>query len=280
MSEISGNNQLGINMLKAECYLYLGREHRAAKAITSVCNILKNPNVDSALLKTFAESVSSPTSFIQPLIMYKVASDIITNSGLSPDDTVDGISKCIRLCKEMLQEVNATASSDLSDILKSDSANAAGMLEKALKPVESSRVRVIILDFGVDYMLEMLKDLRAVQRADVEAKALKEAWSMTHIAYVMAHVREFGKSYKLRKEGIEVMDRVFGARAKDHYVYGVILHNMGIVLGNSGKMIEAKELYTRALEAKENAKDWSGIKELDIEQTRKALERLKKTGVF
>lgn len=279
--ETNENDEFRINLLKAECYIHLGRETKAMRAMNIARGLLTEHNVNADLLISFGEAMESPESFLCPLIMYKVASDIIKKTASRPDEVVEGIAKCITKCQRLLADVHQGNSNDLEDILKRKGDNIAEQLQKALKPQNSNRLRVIILDFGVEYMKEMLKDLQAVDGADVEKKALKEAWSLTHIAFVLANEQEFDKSFKLRKKGTEVMDEAFGERARHHHVYGVLLHNMGVVLSNNGKFAQAREMYGKAIEAKEMAIDYSGAeKELDITTSRTSLDRMKRVSLF
>lgn len=247
-------DQFGVNLLKAECYIQLGRENKAMKAIRGVKTVLLTGlPVDPNLLITLGESFGSDKSFLRSIILFRIAAELYKdNPRLSSDDKVDSITRCIEVSKDTIAEV-----AQLTSVTSAD----------------SSRERVIIRDFGIEYLNEMFEYLQSINGANLERKITKEAWSAVYIAFTLSKVEDFSKGYKVLKRGIDGMEAVLGDHAGFRFVYAVLLHNLGIVLHNTNKYAEAKEVYEKAILAKEMSLDHNGkTKEEDIEETRKAIE--------
>nr|XP_039251582.1 uncharacterized protein LOC120329035 isoform X1 [Styela clava] len=270
----------GVKLLIADCYLQLGRENKATKAVNGIRKIiLKSSFTDVNEILDLAQVLTANKCHVRALILYKIASDVaVKDSSLKPDDKVENIFRSMALMHhaitEMIEPENSGAK--LQRLLQnlSDKTSIIAGSTNQRPTVGTDRKRILALDFGVEYMNQMLEDLQTVEGADPDRQTLKQAWCINYIGFELAAMGENAKSDKVRSSGIAVMEKLFGAHASLHKIYGILLHNLGIVLHNQEKYREAEKAYVRAIEAKENALDHDDAndKRRDIELVKQALK--------
>ncbi|XP_039251598.2 uncharacterized protein LOC120329035 isoform X2 [Styela clava] len=270
----------GVKLLIADCYLQLGRENKATKAVNGIRKmILKSSFTDVNEILDLAQVLTANKCHVQALILYKIASDVaVKDSSLKPDDKVENIFRSMALMHhaitEMIEPENSGAK--LQRLLQnlSDPTSIIAGSTNQRPTVGADMKRILALDFGVEYMNQMLEDLQTVEGADPDRQTLKQAWCINYIGFELAAMGENAKSDKVRSSGIAVMDKLFGAKASLHKIYGILLHNIGIVLHNQEKYREAEKAYVRAIEAKENAVDHddNNDKRRDVELVKQALK--------
>ena len=125
---------VGIPLLKAECYVQLGRESKAMNAIKHLEGVLSRGRpVQKDLLITLGEALGSQSSFLRSVILFHIASKILSNSRLGADEIMEGITQCIKGSKNIISAVWK------------------GKVPGVMDP-DTHRTRVVILDFGIEYM--------------------------------------------------------------------------------------------------------------------------------
>nr|XP_039253055.1 uncharacterized protein LOC120330244 isoform X1 [Styela clava] len=215
--------------MMVECFIQLGRGNKAEKAIANLRNILMASSVTSADdVKTVAIDLISNSAYIRAIILLRIASDIYKARTRSPDDVINGIEFCVR------------------------------KTYYATKPLikAGGRSKIIGVDYGIEYMTEMLDDIRAIENADPVNKAIQEAWCCEYIGYNYSLAGEYEKSIKIRKNGLEVLEKQFGSNASKYQIYGGLLHNTGAGYHNLQKYEEAESYFMKAIEAREKASDY------------------------
>nr|XP_039252440.1 uncharacterized protein LOC120329727 [Styela clava] len=135
-------------LIMAECFIQLGRGNKAEKCIGNLRNILMTSSVTSADdVRTLAIDLISNSAYIRAIILLRIASDIYKARTRSPDDVINGIEFCARkTCVATKQLIEA-----------------------------GGRTKIIGVDYGIEYMTEMLDDIHAIENADPVNKATQEA---------------------------------------------------------------------------------------------------------
>ncbi|XP_077974956.1 uncharacterized protein LOC144430753 [Styela clava] len=240
-------------LMMVECFIQLGREKKAEKCIGNLQNILMTSSVTSAGdVKDLAIDLISNSAYIRAIILLRIASDIYKARTRSPDDVMNWIKLCV-----------------------SKIHNATIPLIKA-----GGRSKIIGVDYGIEYMTEMLDDIRAIENADPVNKAQQEAWCCEYIGYNYNLAGEYEKSIKIFKNGLEVLEKQFGSNASKYRIYGGLLHNVGADYYNQQKYSEAESYYIKAIDAREKASDyeneaerkkWIESSKTDLKDTRAKL---------
>nr|XP_039255685.1 uncharacterized protein LOC120332495 [Styela clava] len=216
-------------LMMVDCFIQLGREKRAEKSIGNLRNILMTSSVTSADdVKTLAIDLISNSAYIRAIILLRIASDIYRARTISPDDVMNGIQLCAR------KTYDAT--------------------EPLIKA--GGRSKIIGVDYGIEYMTEMLDDIRAIENADPVNKAIQEAWCLVYIGHNYLLADEAEKSIKIYMNGLEVLEKQFGSIDSKYKIYGVLLHNIGIGYYNLHQYSEAESYYSKAIDAGEKASDY------------------------
>lgn len=110
---------------------------------------------------------------------------------------------------------------------------------------------------------------------DPDAFPLSQARCM----YCISHLHQICGNYAWEslvcKQGIDLLQRFLGERAKEYQLFGALLHNAGAAQGYNVKV--AKQYFRRALTAFNSARDWSSLdaKGKTIRITQKYLQELK-----
>nr|XP_039253050.1 uncharacterized protein LOC120330239 isoform X2 [Styela clava] len=229
LATLQNHQDLDTILMMVECFIQLGREKKAEKSIAHLRNILMASSVTSADdVKTLAIDLISNSAYIRAIILLRIASDIYKARTRSPDDVINGIKLCV---------------SKIHDATES--------LIKA-----GGRSKIIGVDYGIEYMTEMLDDVRAIENADPVNKAIQEALCCEYIGYNYLLADEEEKSIKIQKNGLEVLEKQFGSNASKYQIYGLLLHNIGVGYYNLGKYAEAESYYIKAIDAYEKASDY------------------------
>nr|XP_039252055.1 uncharacterized protein LOC120329475 isoform X1 [Styela clava] len=231
-----------------ECFIQLGREKKAEKSIENLRNILMTSSVINAYdVRILATDLISDSAYIRAIILLRIASDMYRACSESPDDVIKGIQLCV--CKTY----DATES-----LIKS-----------------GGRSKILGVDYGIEYMTEMLDVIRAIKNADPVNKAVKEAWFCEYIGYNYSLAGEKKKSVKIRKNGYEVLEKQFGSNASKYQIYGLLLHNVGVEYYNLNEYSEAEAHYIKAIGAYEKASDYrtEAERKEDIEDSKTELRK-------
>ncbi|XP_039247406.2 uncharacterized protein LOC120325369 [Styela clava] len=237
---------LDTSLLFVECYLQLGRENKANKAIEDVRNILLTPPCpDVSDVLCLADELTEISCFIRALVLLRIAGTMFITNSQSGNDALDGVNKCINKTHNIV----------------------GGMI------AAGDRLLAIAIDYGIEYMNEMLESLRSLQNVYSEKKALLIAFCVNKIGFNYGLAKDNGKSVRVRKGGAEEFERHFGSNATKYRVYGMLLHNIGIGNNNMGKFVEAQTHYLKAIDAKKMALDYDTEKEKtdDVELSEKSL---------
>ncbi|XP_039251670.2 uncharacterized protein LOC120329186 [Styela clava] len=283
---------LDLKLLMAECYLQLGRENKAEKIEGSIRKYFIGSGLD--VMDEIIAIVDVLTAG-QAILLLRIACDIVFASAKSPDEVIEGVYRCIdkmRTSIRKLLDSQGLSSLSIEGLIGQLQGQFSNLLRplKALNSIDllsesnqkpmnpdSTRLQVIGLDFGVDYMIEMLNKLLGIEVENTEKKAIKLAWICSHIGYNLAIINDNTRSINFRKRGVSILESEFREHANKHNVYGVLLHNIGIVLANSGRRDEAEYFYIEAIKAKETAIDYGDTNEQqkDIKLSRDALTRVR-----
>ncbi|XP_077974472.1 uncharacterized protein LOC120329725 [Styela clava] len=157
LATLQNHQDLDTILMMVECFIQLGRGNKAEKAIGNLRNILMTSSVTIADdVKYLAIDLISNSAYIRAIILLRIASDIYRARTRSPDDVMNGIGFCI---------------SKIDD--------ATTPLIKA-----GGRSKIIGVDYGIEYMTEMLDDIRAIENADPVNKATQEARCLSYIGYM------------------------------------------------------------------------------------------------
>ncbi|XP_077975091.1 uncharacterized protein LOC120332456 [Styela clava] len=180
LATLQNHQDLDTILMMVECFIHLGREKKAEKSIANLRNILMASSVTSADdVKDLAIDLISNSAYIRAIILLRIASDIYKARTRTPDDVINGIGFC---------------SSKIDD---------------ATRPLieAGGRSKIIGVDYGIEYMTEMLYDIRAIENADPVNKAIQEASCLDYIGYNYSLAGEYEKSIKIRKNGLEVLEK-------------------------------------------------------------------------
>nr|XP_039252445.1 uncharacterized protein LOC120329733 [Styela clava] len=216
-------------LMMVECFIQLGRGNKAEKAIGNLRNILMTSSVTSADdVKDLAIDLISNSAYIRAIILLRIASDIYKARTRTPDDVINGIKLCVR------------------------------KIHDATRPLigAGGRSKIIGVDYGLEYMTEMLDGIRAIENADPVNKAIQEAWCLNYIGSNYNPAGEEEKSIKILKNGLEVLEKQFGSNASKYKIYGGLLHNIGVGYYVLQKYEEAESYYIKSIDAKQKASDY------------------------
>nr|XP_039274597.1 uncharacterized protein LOC120348518 [Styela clava] len=247
LTTLQSHKDLGTMLIMIECFIQLGREKKAEKIIENLRNILRTSSVTSADdVKTLAIEMISNSAYIRAMILLRISSDMYKAESRSPNDVINWIELCV---------------SNMDDATE-------GIIGAG------GRSRIIGIDYGIEYMTEMLDDLRPVKNADPVIKALAEAKCSNYIGYNYGLTGEYDKCIKICINGQVVMEKQFGSNASKYRIYGLLLHNIGVGNYNLLKYSRAKSFYIRAVDAKQNATDYEDAaeRENDIDRSKSDLE--------
>ncbi|XP_077974992.1 uncharacterized protein LOC120330241 [Styela clava] len=228
LAQLQKCTELDTALMMVECYLQLGREKKGEKAIDNVRRAIRTSSVDVDDVKTFAVDLISNSAFIRAIILLRIASDIYRARTRSADDVINGIQLCVR------KTYNATEP----------------LIEAG------GRSKIIGVDYGIEYMTEMLDNIRAIENADPVNKAKQEARCSNYIGYNYSLAGKYEESIKIRKNGLEVLEKQFGSNASKYKIYGGLLHNVGADYYNLQKYAESESYYIKAIDAREKASDF------------------------
>nr|XP_039255630.1 uncharacterized protein LOC120332447 [Styela clava] len=248
LATLQNHQDLDTILMMVECFIQLGRGNKAEKSIGNLRNILVTSSVTSADdVKTLAIDLISNSAYIRAIILLRIASDIYKARTRSPDDVINGIQLCFRKIHD-----------------------ATGPLIKA-----GGRSKIIGVDYGIEYMTEMLDDIRAIENADPVNKAIQEASCCEYIGYNYNLAGEYEKSIKIQKNGLEVLEKQFGSNASKYKFYGLLLNNIGVGYYNQQKYSEAVSYYIKAIDAYEKASDYGNEaeKQKRIEMSKTSLKK-------
>nr|XP_039255662.1 uncharacterized protein LOC120332475 [Styela clava] len=228
LAQLQKCTELDTALMMVECYLQLGREKKGEKAIDVVRREIMTSSVDANDVKTLAIDMISNSAYIRAIILLRIASDIYRDRTRSPDDVINGIEFCV------------------------------SKIDVATEPLikAGGRSKIIGVDYGIEYMTEMLDDIRAIENADPVNKAKQEARCSNNIGYNYLLAGEYEKSIKIRKNGLVILEKQFGSNASKYRIYGFLLRNIGVGYYNLGKYAEAELYYIKAIDAYEKASDY------------------------
>ncbi|XP_077966672.1 uncharacterized protein LOC144420839 [Styela clava] len=239
---------ISTKLMMAHCYLYLGRENKAMKYVKDVRKALlsaPNPDVEDimGLIYDFIQS----KSYACALILLPIASDMYKKLD-SPDDVIDKLFRCIHAASECTTP----------------------MIEK------EGRSRIIAIDFGIEYMAELLDDLRETSGCDPEKQVTKEALATILLAFDYWKINDNHKGVKLRERAIASLKKQFGKNASKQRVLGKLYYNTGVGYDILNKKDLAKQAYENAVQAYEDAKDYDTEMERnnDIQECKKKLKQV------
>nr|XP_039255642.1 uncharacterized protein LOC120332456 [Styela clava] len=247
LATLQNHQDLDTILMMVECFIQLGRGNKAEKAIGNLRNILMTSSVTIADdVKYLAIDLISNSAYIRAIILLRIASDIYRARTRSPDDVMNGIGFCI-----------------------SKTYDATKPLIKA-----GGRSKIIGVDYGIEYMTEMLDDVRAIENADPVNKATQEAWCCQYIGYNYLLAGENEKGIKIFMNGLEILEKKFGSNASKYKIYGVLLHNIGVGYYNMRKYEEAESYDIKAIDAYGKASDYGNEaeREEDIENSKTELK--------
>ncbi|XP_077970330.1 uncharacterized protein LOC144425050 [Styela clava] len=275
------DSDIGIELLMIDCYLQLGRENKADRIINHVREIIfSKPMCDVNDVIELADHFIEDSCTVRALILFRIASDMYIHSSASPAEAMDGIFRCMQKMQNPVREMlnfdkEPKGTQDLAGLFKSlQHLLNTGDISRASHPKKwqrkSARSRIIAIDFGVEYMMEMLDSLRTLKEVDLDEKALKMAWCSNYIGYNYAQVDEYRKTLKILNNGIDNLEKHFGKQASIYNVYGTLLTNAGAALHNLQKYGEAEKIKVRALTAKEDATDYK-----DRNERKRAIEEIR-----
>nr|XP_039251641.1 uncharacterized protein LOC120329085 [Styela clava] len=241
---------LGIKLLMAVCYLQLGRENKASKAIKEIKKIiLSDPFPDVDDIMALIDDLIGNSSFTSALIMLPIASEIYL-MGKEPDEILDGLFRCINKANDCARPmINA-----------------------------GDRSRVLAIDFGIDYMVELLGEIKQQTKADPEKRVMKQALAITLISYNYWMIKDNSKGVRFREQAVAAMEKQFGKHASQRRIYGNMLYNLGVGYDILNKRSKSKETYEKAIVAIEDAQDFDDedTRRKEIQMCREKLKELAK----
>nr|XP_039252431.1 uncharacterized protein LOC120329718 [Styela clava] len=246
LAQLQKCTELESALMMVECYLQLGREKKGEKAIDDVRREIMTSSFDADDVKTLAIDLISNSSYIRAIILLRIASDIYKARTRTPDDVMNWIKLCV------------------------------DKIDDATRPLieAGGRSKIIGVDYGIEYMTEMLDDIRAIENADPVNKAKQEAECCDYIGYNYFLAYEEEKSIKIRKNGLEVLEKQFGSNASKYQIYGLLLNNIGVGYCSLQKYEEAESYDIKAIDAYGKASDYGNEAERkeDIENSKTELK--------
>lgn len=167
--------------------------------------------------------------YVRAMVLYKICHDMRrAGKKMSPNDEVTAIR---RLIIDTRCTIDPLAKGDV-------------------------RSRVIVINYGMKYLEQMLMQLRKIKSASPGVRALNELSSLVNIISINNTIGKYGKSIRLGEEGIAMMKVQFRDNAFKYKHYGWLLNNLGNAYDNAGKYSKAERCYIKAIEAKERAVDF------------------------
>nr|XP_039252443.1 uncharacterized protein LOC120329731 [Styela clava] len=246
LAKLQKCTELDTALMMVECYLQLGREKQGEKAIDDV-RLAIMASVVADDVKTLAIDLISNSAYIRAIILLRIASDIYKARTRTPDDVINWIKLCVRKIHDATRSLIGAG----------------------------GRSKIIGVDYGIEYMTEMLDDIRAIENADPVNKAIQEAWCLNYIGSNYNPAGEKEKSIKILKNGLEVLEKQFGSNASKYQIYGLLLHNIGVGYYVLQKYEEAESYYIKAIGANQKASDYENEaeKQEKIEYTKTELKK-------
>nr|XP_039248876.1 uncharacterized protein LOC120326621 [Styela clava] len=229
LATLQNHQDLDTVLPMIECFIHLGRRNEAETAIGNLRDISMTSSITSADdVEAFATDLISNSAHISAIILLQIASDMYKARVTSPDDAINRIRLCIN------------------------------KMYQAIKPMieVGGRSKTIALDYGIEYMTEMLDDIRVIENADPVNKALSESSCLQFIGSIYTLADEYEKSITLFISGLGVLDQQFRSNASKYQIYGLSLHNIGLNHHDLQEYKEADYYYIKAIEAYKNATDY------------------------
>lgn len=192
-------------------------------------------NIDE--VRHYANDLQAANHNIRGIILYRITVDMIKSEKVTPNDIISYM-------RERAFDIG----------------NSAKVLIDA-----GGRSREIGIEYGVRYLQEILAELRAVKGGDPANKADKEGKCLNSLAYLSISSSLNEQAIEFAKEGLEVLDKEFGANASKHKAYGWLLNNLGTANHNACHYDVAEPYYVAAIKSYGNAVDFLSNEELKKE---------------
>ncbi|XP_077970631.1 uncharacterized protein LOC144425133 [Styela clava] len=256
----------GVELLRAECYLQLGRENKSEKCIERIEQLLSMPPMcDATDIISLGDEFIKNDFRVKALILLKISCDIVQISSLPPEKIFEIMCLCFSKIDDVVRPIlrKKTSNSNtenLLDMIKNLGRGLTDGTDSIAKPKlqtkMSERVRIIALDFGLEYLQEMLKTLENFSEIDPERKALNIAECAVMLDCDFDAAGDNVKSLKFNKIGIEVLEKQFDTSALRYKLYANLHQNAGVAHYNLNNFKKAEHHFLQAISAHESAWDY------------------------
>jgi len=227
----------------------------ATKIKTQLTDLIEN-NIDTAVkdMRLFGRKLRKDKLFLEAILIFDAASTLCKKIK-NPEEKL----KMIHFCGGQLKEIN-----------------------KAMI-AEDPNMKVIVKDYVIPLMRDMLHDIESTPSVSEQYKCLKVSRVLHYIEWSQMLVDELKEREQTQREGLKRMDEVFGENKIKYQTYGLLLNNLGVVCNMTSRHEEAASLYKQAIDAKKAANDYDGGEEerkRDIERSEKNLRGVRKIKCF
>jgi len=133
---------------------------------------------------------------------------------------------------------------------------------------EDPDMKLVVKDYVLPLMRYKLHYIDSTSSVSEQYKCLEVSWVLHHIEFSQGRVDQLKEREQTQREGLKRMHEVFGENKIKHQIYGVFLHNLGVVCNNTSRYEEAASFYKQAIDAKKAAADYGG----DEEERKRSIE--------
>ena len=126
---------------------------------------------------------------------------------------------------------------------------------------EDPDMKEVVKDYVIPLMHDKLHDIESTSSVSEQQKCLQVSWVLHYIEFSQLLVDQLKEREETLREGLKLMDEVFGENKIKHRVYGHLLHSLGLVCSNTSRYEEAASFYKQAIDAKKAATDYRGGEE-------------------
>ncbi|XP_039261500.2 uncharacterized protein LOC120337695 [Styela clava] len=223
------SNRLKLQVMVAECNMLIGREKRSKQDISEVIKSMTSengPKFDDVM--ELVEGYYAQENFARALLLLRCNAEI---------------------CKK------ESDSDEAIRCLKQNVAKSKCVIHEMVKA--GDRLKLVAKDFGLEMMEAMLDIFRGIENPSPDVKIIEEAKCNNYAGLAYRILGRIKKSVEYYSKGIDSMKRHFKTDASKHRILGFLMANSGLANADLHNYSEAKSLLEQALEAKQNALDFT-----------------------